>query len=257
MKFCWPALFVLATAFPVGAQDDGRVTTVLDSPVPAARGMPPEVAPPEGGVTAPQPTLPNGQIPPIETAPAEQGVSVLRRGADGPVRVIFDQDGQPVEGSSGAGPDAPENDATTLQRGRDGGFRRAPQGPSDPQAASTGAGALEPIEAPDTVLQEAVRVRELDKMTGQVETVSIQIGAEVQVGRLLIRAEACRSPESGAQHGTVAFLKIRDIKTPEMLAFSGWMFAESPAISAMDHPRYDVWVLGCVDPGSEASGTDN
>ncbi|MEM7742993.1 MAG: DUF2155 domain-containing protein [Pseudomonadota bacterium] len=219
--------------------------------------MPPEVAPPEGGATTPQATLPNGQIPPIGSTPAEPGVSVLRRGADGPVRVIFDQNGQPVDGPSGTGPSSPENEATTWQRDRDGGFLRAPQGPSDPQAASTEAGALEPIEAPDTVLQEAVRVRELDKMTGQVETVSIQIGAEVQVGRLLIRAEACRSPESGVQHGTVAFLKIRDIKSPESLAFSGWMFAESPAISAMDHPRYDVWVLGCVEPGSETSGTSN
>jgi hypothetical protein len=41
-----------------------------------------------------------------------------------------------------------------------------------------------------------------------------------------------------------AFLQIRDIRETVM-RFSGWMFASSPALSALDHPRYDVWVVSC------------
>jgi hypothetical protein len=41
-----------------------------------------------------------------------------------------------------------------------------------------------------------------------------------------------------------AFLRIRDVRE-DTARFSGWMFASSPALSALDHPRYDVWVLSC------------
>jgi len=45
----------------------------------------------------------------------------------------------------------------------------------------------------------------------------------------------------------MAFLRIWDTKTPDApAAFSGWMFAESPALSALDHPRYDLWVISCT-----------
>ena len=70
-------------------------------------------------------------------------------------------------------------------------------------------------------------------------------------GRLQIRLEVCQAPEDNAQHGTMAFLQIRDTKYADAeLAFSGWMFAESPALSALDHPRFDVWVINCTtSPG--------
>ena len=33
----------------------------------------------------------------------------------------------------------------------------------------------------------------------------------------------------------------------EELLFSGWMFASSPGLSALEHPVYDVWVIRCTD----------
>ena len=30
------------------------------------------------------------------------------------------------------------------------------------------------------------------------------------------------------------------------VAFSGWMVASSPALNALDHSRYDIWVLRCM-----------
>lgn len=112
----------------------------------------------------------------------------------------------------------------------------------------------ERIEPVATVLKPGARLRQLDKMTGRVETVELAAGEEVMVDRLRVRLEACRAPEDNAEHGTMAFVQVWDMKDPEAPpVFSGWMFAESPALSAMDHPRYDLWVMSCTTSSGEAS----
>jgi hypothetical protein len=99
----------------------------------------------------------------------------------------------------------------------------------------------------DTVEAQGARIRHLDKMTGRTQTVEIATGGEAMVDRLRIKLDTCRAPADNAQHGTMAFLEIWDTKhgvgAPD---FSGWMLAESPALSALDHPRYDVWVISCT-----------
>ena len=47
-----------------------------------------------------------------------------------------------------------------------------------------------------------------------------------------------------------AFLEIRDVGPAGdgSVVFSGWMFASSPALSALEHPVYDVWVVECAEP---------
>ncbi|GMG84451.1 hypothetical protein LNKW23_36670 [Paralimibaculum aggregatum] len=94
-------------------------------------------------------------------------------------------------------------------------------------------------------------VRKLDKMTGSTETVEIASGGQAGFGRLTVQVEACMAPPDGSLEGTRAFLRVFDAKTaggPESGApvFSGWMFADSPALSALDHPRFDVWVISCT-----------
>ena len=109
---------------------------------------------------------------------------------------------------------------------------------------------IEPVE---TAAQLGARVRLLDKMTGRTQTVEIATGTAQMVDRLRIRIEACRAPQDNAQHGTMAFVQIWDTKRAEPESvFSGWMFAESPALSALDHPRYDVWVISCTTSPGEA-----
>lgn len=98
----------------------------------------------------------------------------------------------------------------------------------------------------ETVPAEGAKIRQLDKMTGSTRTVEIKSGQEMELGRLRVRLEGCQQPKDGGTHGTIAFLKVWDPNKEEKdPVFSGWMFAESPALSAMDHPRYDLWVLGC------------
>lgn len=91
-------------------------------------------------------------------------------------------------------------------------------------------------------------VRWLDKLTGQTGDLDLQRGQSASNGRLTVQLDACRYPQDNPAAEAEAHLTILDSSRPDPV-FSGWMLASSPALSAMDHPRYDVWVLRCTVPG--------
>lgn len=97
-----------------------------------------------------------------------------------------------------------------------------------------------------------------DKISGHVSTMELPVGDTRQFGPLIIHAERglINPPEERPE--TYAFLTIIDTSpytsgepshtpttTTSRVAFSNWMFASSPALSALDHPLYDTWVIGC------------
>lgn len=89
-----------------------------------------------------------------------------------------------------------------------------------------------------------VLLRGLDTLNGTAQDIPVRVGDTIRFGHLEIKVEACRVPSDDPSSDAYAFLKIRDIRE-EVMRFSGWMFASSPALSALDHQRYDVWVLSC------------
>lgn len=91
-------------------------------------------------------------------------------------------------------------------------------------------------------------LRVLDKMTGVVSDYDLSVGQTRTEGRLTVQLDECRYPSDLPNGEAYAHLTIldSDLATP---AFKGWMVASSPALSALDHPRYDVWVLRCDVPG--------
>ncbi|MEM9268322.1 MAG: DUF2155 domain-containing protein [Pseudomonadota bacterium] len=89
-----------------------------------------------------------------------------------------------------------------------------------------------------------VRLRALDTVTGKLTDFDVEIGTFVSFERLEVAALSCKYPEDEISSEAYAFLRVRD-KREQEIRFSGWMFASSPALSALDHPRYDVWVLNC------------
>lgn len=91
-------------------------------------------------------------------------------------------------------------------------------------------------------------IRWLDKLSGETGNAVIQRGQAVNFGRLVIRLDDCRYPEENPAAEAEAHLTIID-STRNDTVFSGWMLASSPGLSAMEHPRYDVWVLRCEVPG--------
>jgi hypothetical protein len=90
----------------------------------------------------------------------------------------------------------------------------------------------------------------LDKITGITTTFEIAIGEEKRFGGLVVRPSACYSRPVTEEPKTTSFVQVDEIEAGDARKriFSGWMFAESPGLSAVEHPIYDVWLTGCRDP---------
>jgi hypothetical protein len=99
----------------------------------------------------------------------------------------------------------------------------------------------------------------LDKTTARVSTFDAPVGQPVRFGRLVITARACVKHPPEEEPESAAFLQIDELRQGERNAeiaqriFSGWMFASSPALSALENPIYDVSVLDCKSDSTAAA----
>lgn len=121
---------------------------------------------------------------------------------------------------------------------------------------SAGCGVLALAALPARAETVAV-LQGLDKITARVSTIDAPVDHSVRFGSLVITARACvkRPPEEPPE--TAAFLEIDEVRgnatSVELKrVFSGWMFASSPAVSAMEDPVYDVTVLDCKSDATAA-----
>ena len=96
----------------------------------------------------------------------------------------------------------------------------------------------------DVVAGTGAVLRALDKVNGVLTDITLAPGEQAGFGRLIVRLAQCRYPAGNPAGDAFAFLTVRDIDANEDM-FSGWMVASSPALNALDHPRYDVWVMRC------------
>lgn len=100
---------------------------------------------------------------------------------------------------------------------------------------------------------QLVTLRGVDKITARVTDIRAPMNKLLRFGSLEITPRTCskRPPEETPE--VTAFLEISDLKADgtKKKLFSGWMFASSPALSALEHPVYDVWVIDCnaIAPG--------
>ena len=89
----------------------------------------------------------------------------------------------------------------------------------------------------------------LDKITARISTLSVPVGESRQFGTLEVTVRRCafHPPEETPENA--ALVVIRDLGHDSTVApaevFSGWMFSSSPAISALEHPVYDITLLAC------------
>ncbi len=111
------------------------------------------------------------------------------------------------------------------------------------------------LGAPGAAAQEAEAtvavLQGLNKVTARVSAIDAPVGQAVRFGTLEITAHTCHKAPPEEPPESVAFLEIRDLKPdePPVELFVGWMFASSPALSALEHPVYDIWVLDCREGG--------
>lgn len=89
----------------------------------------------------------------------------------------------------------------------------------------------------------------LDKVTARVSTFEAPLDTPVGFGALRITVRHCDRTPPEEPPESAAFLEVDEVKRGQEPAavFTGWMFASSPALSAMEHPVYDVWVLECIN----------
>jgi len=139
-------------------------------------------------------------------------------------------------------------------------------------AAALGAPALaqEPETGSRLLPSGGAKLRALDKITGNWTDINVRVGQSLEHGRIKVTLRACYqsspqdAPESAAfleVHSTAPVKEEKPAATPvaqsnmhrgpepigpDGLLFSGWMYASSPGLSALEHPTYDIWVINCT-----------
>ena len=97
----------------------------------------------------------------------------------------------------------------------------------------------------ETAQASGALLRGLDKVSGQTTDITLKSGERAQLGTLNIALNECRYPAGNPAGDAFAGLDIRE-PGREAPVFQGWMIASTPALSAMDHARYDIWVIRCT-----------
>jgi hypothetical protein len=87
----------------------------------------------------------------------------------------------------------------------------------------------------------------LDKITGRIISFDATMGETVQFGALQVTARVCYTRPPTESANTDAFVEVDEVTLQGEIKriFTGWMFAASPGLHAVEHPIYDVWVTDC------------
>jgi hypothetical protein len=181
--------------------------------------------PPGGVPTRPPPQPAPPQLPPPSRAAPIQSQDLPAPGAPGrpgtgPVTTLPSAPGQQRPGAATAnappGPPPPPEDVVTPP---------PPQRVTNPTAVFSG----------------------LDKITGRITAFDAAIGETVQFGALQVTARACYSRPPTETPLTDGFVEVDEVTLQGEVRriFTGWMFAASPGLHAVEHPIYDVWLTDC------------
>ncbi|UGX88017.1 MULTISPECIES: DUF2155 domain-containing protein [unclassified Phyllobacterium] len=115
-------------------------------------------------------------------------------------------------------------------------------------AGLTAAAAFSPAHAADDKISNPIAVFSgLDKITGRITSFDVYIDETVQFGALQLTPRVCYTRPDTETPKTDTFVEVDEITLDRKIRkiFSGWMFADSPGLNAVEHPVYDVWLKGC------------
>jgi hypothetical protein len=90
----------------------------------------------------------------------------------------------------------------------------------------------------------------LDKVTARTSKFEVKLNETAQFGALKVTPRACYTRPPTEQPKTTSFVEVDEIELDgkEKRIFTGWMFAESPGLNAVEHPVFDVWLTDCQKP---------
>jgi len=110
----------------------------------------------------------------------------------------------------------------------------------------------EPIKNPVAVFSG------LDKVTGRIISFDVYINETVQFGALRVTPRTCHTQPPTEEPNTMVFAEVDEITLDSRIRriFTGWMFAASPGLNAVEHPVYDVWLKDCALTSDVAAPED-
>ena len=99
----------------------------------------------------------------------------------------------------------------------------------------------------ETIANPVATFDGLDKITGRITDFDVYVGETVQFGSLQITPRACYTRPPTETQRTSVFIEVDQVSLQGTLKriFTGWMFADSPALNAIDNAVYDIWLLDC------------
>jgi hypothetical protein len=99
----------------------------------------------------------------------------------------------------------------------------------------------------DRVSNPVAEFAGIDKITGRIITFDVYVDETVQFGALQVTPRVCYSSPETEEPKTDSFVEVDEITLDRKIRriFSGWMFAESPGLNAVEHAVYDVWLKSC------------
>lgn len=105
----------------------------------------------------------------------------------------------------------------------------------------------QPASAEDRIKNRVAVFSGIDKVTGRIHSFDVYIDETVQFGALQVTPRVCYTRPETETPKTTAFLEVDEITLEAKIRriFSGWMFAASPGLNAIEHPVYDIWLKDC------------
>jgi hypothetical protein len=149
-----------------------------------------------------------------------------------------------------SGPDADQLDAEMAEK-------RTKNTPLPSSTEMITAAEQDEFAVEKNIETSGVTLQGLDKTTARVFIIDAAVGQTVEFGTLKIVVAHCEKAPLENRQESMAFVTITEEKptgekstekpsfAPKV--FSGWMFSSSPALSALDHPMYDIWIKECKD----------
>jgi len=94
----------------------------------------------------------------------------------------------------------------------------------------------------------------LDKITARITSFEVRIDETVQFGALRVTPRVCYTRPPTEPPFTTGFVEVEEVLLNDELKriFTGWMFASSPGLHAVEHPVFDVWLTNCKTVSGEA-----
>jgi len=187
-------------------------------PLPAPMSLPPSSRPGGGGIQS-QPLAPP---PGAQQAPAPPPGENANRG--------------PIQTLPGLPPGQRQPSGTPQQQ--------QPQQPASTQPPSEEVVVAPP---PQRIANPTAVFSGLDKITGRITSFDVAINETVQFGALQVTPRVCYSRPPTETPQTDAFVEVDEVTLQGAIKriFTGWMFAASPGLHAVEHPIYDVWLTNC------------